>query len=421
MHRLNDIKYRILATGNTEGKREILDRLKKLWMDTFEDSKAYVELVYDTSLGESIIVVCESKGGDLISSLLALPYTFRDSSGAIQTTGWYLCGLATVEEYRGRGIMGTMMSMAEKEILKAGGGFAFLIPADSRLELYYHRKGYLKGAHRTKIRIPKISIEDCSAARSFNNRRRSMDVPNAYQLYRIKWSEMEAEQQEGLISFLVHQERIEANAKTSEVLSLEHTRSDFETILRENEISGGEVLLLRKTGHNSPDKNSEYPNFATVALTFPQSDENGKRTIEIRKISGEIADTLELLFLISIDNRIDLYVDPWREKLIEAIKDNFSSKGGYDDTTSELESVSEQYIMVKDILGEPEEDTDKKTENSQESPESEISIFLSSHAKNLKYPIFRKAGESVSKRQFEESGEIVALDSAKITADLLLD
>ena len=421
MHRLNDIKYRILATGNTEGKREILDRLKKLWMDTFEDSKAYVDLVYDASLGKSIIVVCESMGVDLISSLLALPYTFRDSSGALQTTGWYLCGLATVEEYRGRGIMGTMMSMAEKEILKAGGRFAFLIPADSRLELYYHRKGYLKGAHRTKILIPRISIEDCPAAHSFNNRRRYMGVPNAYQLDRIKWSEMEAEQQESLISFLVLQERIESNAKSPEVLSLEHTRSDFETILRENEISGGEVLLLKKTSHDSPDKKSEYPNIAAVALTFPQSDENGKKTIEIRKISGENADALKLLFLISMDNRIDLYVDPWREKMIEAIKENFSSKGGYDDMTIELESISERYIMVKEILGEPEEDTDKKTENSQESPESEISIFLSSHAKNLKYPIFRNAGESVSKRHFEDSGEIVVLDATKITTDLLLD
>ncbi|MDE6561628.1 MAG: GNAT family N-acetyltransferase [Muribaculaceae bacterium] len=129
------------------GERVDLEKKKRdmmeLWKDTFHDSSRYIQLVFDAYFNpDNAFTVYE--GDKLIAALLGVEYEFmsNDGVGCSVYRGLYLCGLATHPDYRRQGIMGKLMEEAERSAKARGFAMTFLIPADSHLREYYHRKGY---------------------------------------------------------------------------------------------------------------------------------------------------------------------------------------------------------------------------------------------------------------------------------------
>ncbi len=81
-------------------KRDMME----LWKETFHDSDRYISLVFDTYFcPENAFTVYD--GEKLIASLLGVKYEFqrraKDGKNEI-FRGYYLCGLATHQDYRRR-------------------------------------------------------------------------------------------------------------------------------------------------------------------------------------------------------------------------------------------------------------------------------------------------------------------------------
>lgn len=131
-------------------------QLRKLWADTFEDSEGYLDIFFDTYY-RSALILTEERSGSVISALWGLPFDF---TGGLK--GLYLCGLATRPEWRGKGIMSRLMSLAEEWAVRNNFDFSFLIPAGEALRRYYCVRGYHDALSRTtcKLTLPEPSQEE---------------------------------------------------------------------------------------------------------------------------------------------------------------------------------------------------------------------------------------------------------------------
>lgn len=138
---------------------DMIEKVKELWIDTFHDSREYVGMVIDHYYDDNL---CRRRyiDGRLISSAIMIPYSLKldciDITGNITAEDGemsnrniprvvkcgYLCGLATNEEWRGRGIMASLISETEDAAIRNGFSAVTLIPADERLRKYYSRLGY---------------------------------------------------------------------------------------------------------------------------------------------------------------------------------------------------------------------------------------------------------------------------------------
>lgn len=412
----SNLKYRILTTGFSEEKEVALDQLKKLWIETFGDSDAYVDLVYRTYLEKSIVVTCE-KEDRVVSSLLAIPYRFVITPGEEETVGWYLCGLATIHELRGRGIMEKMMHLTEDEIKRLKGGFLFLIPADDRLATYYARKGYVSGAPRVEMRI---SLDGDGALKSGVNA--IVDATGVYDLEpqeRLKFtssSQMNDTERAEVIGVMEASEREENGLAGATIL---HSKKDLETILKENEISGGTVV--------SGD------DLRSVAIGYIiKEGGNGERgELEIRKIFGKTDDCYVTLKGLLSKYNLRVYSNARQRELIERIKKELVAEYRRDDgvrfgtaldphcdATVQVDSNESRYIMVKGIWRSTKHvEGGRGNQNASKDEglsESEISIFATNKAIDLKYPIFSEADKSVANCFFK-------VNPQNVSGDLLLD
>ncbi len=162
-------------------------QMMKLWKDTFHDSDYYISLVFDTYFTPDFVVYRE-ENGNVISAMLAVPYTFafsdnfvgkdccdpmitispkynnRTNSGepgsddeSNLVKGLYLCGLMTSPAHRGAGIMGELIEEMNLRAMRMGFAFTFLIPSSDGLRRYYVKHGYFNSSFRCVDRY----MSDC--------------------------------------------------------------------------------------------------------------------------------------------------------------------------------------------------------------------------------------------------------------------
>ncbi len=110
-------------------------RIVSIWMEVFGDEEAVATRLLDDFAGPDNIYVAE-EDGRVIAQLLTVPCECGGHTGA------YLYALATVPEYRSRGIMEKLMDYAEEKVRAAGGSFLILIPASLSLFDYYLDRGF---------------------------------------------------------------------------------------------------------------------------------------------------------------------------------------------------------------------------------------------------------------------------------------
>lgn len=432
--------YKVLLPEERKEKEALSSQLKELWQSTFGDSDEYVELLYDTYLDDALICVgYENKSSDrIIASLTAIPYTF----GEPEIKGWYLCGLSTIPVLRGRGIMGKMMRLTEEAAISMGDRLMFLIPADTRLEKYYNRKGYGSGRRRLKLHLP------AKASSEVKDNKTEGEGPS-YRLIETTWSTITKAERKNLIDYLKEAERREyedsishekepvgdesesvyhvhesgsrengsvnkERKESQKGIALFHSDRDWEAILRENEISGGRIILV---------KISDSDTIAGVALGYVLSEGQSSK-IEAATETGtpsdsENAEPLDFIEKPAMRN------EPWFEvrrllgqrKALEYIISKLRDKGDIklctfeDQHNMENEFASEiistevdPYLMVK-IL-------DLQKQNESKSSESENLKLSTSDQSAQKYSIFRNRDEVLDKCQN---------DPNRVFASLLLE
>ncbi len=116
-------------------KASDLEALKTLWHQVFGDTPDFAQTAICKFAGERNVFVCEHEGAP-VAMLLAVPVTMKGKKGA------YFYGLATKEEYRGKGVMTALMDYAAEVLVQRECAFITLIPAEESLFGYYQAHGF---------------------------------------------------------------------------------------------------------------------------------------------------------------------------------------------------------------------------------------------------------------------------------------
>lgn len=217
---------------------EVKTKMMKLWKDIFHDSDAYISLVFDNYFNPELIEYHE-ENGRIISALLGVPYQF--GCGGKYLKGLYLCGLATDEEFRHKGIMNNLIEKINEKAANKGYSFTFLIPSSDALINYYSVKGYVNAMYR---------VEDCyTQAHDFekdyisvlskeDDKVKTLKEKYYHSLRTDIFSHEDRQACKDIVSYIQKYE-----TEISTYLTILHSEKDIELIVKENTISGGRIVV----------------------------------------------------------------------------------------------------------------------------------------------------------------------------------
>lgn len=192
--------------------------MESLWSEVFKDSSDYIRLVFDNYFSPSTIAH-SCKEGEVEASILGVPYDFV-SEGREPLRGLYLCGIATKETSRRRGIMSRLIEQINDKAKRDGFDFTFLIPASDRAKEYYEVRGY----HNAFYKIEEHFV-----------RGHKFKGGTDLELKRI-----DKENLDEALTFL-KQYHLEGNARKE--YELLHTLNDWKIVLEESLISEDPVYM----------------------------------------------------------------------------------------------------------------------------------------------------------------------------------
>ncbi|MDE7160334.1 MAG: GNAT family N-acetyltransferase [Muribaculaceae bacterium] len=215
---------------------DIKTEMMKLWKETFHDSDEYISLLFDRYYsGDNVAYIRE--GETLKAALMAIPYDFSSNYGKLPAV--YLCGLSTRPEYRRQGLMSTLMKEILGRAQNVGKAIAFLIPANSGLIDYYRDRGWSEAIYRV--------TEHYTPLHDFLKENENVNSGQSDVFTRIEY----------LKSHVLSDENIGFSNLVAEYLKKHETSFDFpvlshdskmtDTILRENDLSGGEVVVAENS------------------------------------------------------------------------------------------------------------------------------------------------------------------------------
>lgn len=250
----------------------------KLWKEIFHDSDDYVDLIFGQYF-DSELSAARYEDGRLVAALMGVPYEFKSSDGPT-LKGIYLCGLATVPDKRREGLMSSLIEEINGKAAAQGFDFSFLVPAGEGVREYYRNRGYhdtFYNLHEHYVKGHKFGGESSLEVRSFD-----------------------LEEKGELVKFLSSMEtdlvKCEGEKDSEErFYALAHSKSDWETVLREALISGEPVYVARSEGR--------IRGVAFTRLSRQPSEFVDEKEIEVKRIlAGDEAVEAAILFGIQALN-----------------------------------------------------------------------------------------------------------------------
>ena len=206
------------------------EQVKALWKLCFEDSEEFVEMYFKLRYKNEVNVAIQS-GDEVISALQMLPYPMTFCGETVQTS--YISGACTHPEFRGKGVMRELLSQSFTRMLRNGVYFSTLIPAEPWLFDYYKRMGY---ATVFEYSVKEISLPEFIVSKDIVVNVAPMIQDAAPMIQDASGSYLNAP-----YSYL--------NKKLSErPCCIQHTLEDFQVIMADLSISGGNLLVARQAG-----------------------------------------------------------------------------------------------------------------------------------------------------------------------------
>ena len=188
------------------------EKVKALWKLCFDDSDQFIDMYFRLRYKSEINVVIES-GNEVISALQMLPYVMTYYGKEISVN--YIYGACTLPSERGQGLMRQLIQKAFEVMESRKVALTVIIPADPWLFDYYRDLGYTEAfdySEETYIRPSEIVLEQGVLV-----------VPP------------EVPSMESLYNFFNKKQR-------ERICYVLHGYDDFVTILRELQMSGGQML-----------------------------------------------------------------------------------------------------------------------------------------------------------------------------------
>lgn len=128
--------------------KSLTPTVRAIWKTVFEDSDEYIDLFFSRQYKpENTLIYFEENTP--VAALQMVEYSISFYGEIIPF--YYLVGLSTLPEYRGKGYMGELIERAHKVMLKRQIPLSILVPAEESLFAYYERFGYQQiSEERTK-------------------------------------------------------------------------------------------------------------------------------------------------------------------------------------------------------------------------------------------------------------------------------
>lgn len=229
--------------------KELKLEMKNLWKETFKDSSEYVDLIFDNYFHPDLLAY-RKEDNVLVSALLGVPYAFRSAENG-ELKGLYLCGLATLPEYRKKGIMSELIEEINHKAEKAGFDFTFLIPSSEMMRPFYAFRGYFNSFYKAELHFVR--------GHHFISSANFMTLPY------IEDSRKE------VLDFLCKN-----SVKGTEryCFNMVHSRKDWEIVLSEAAVSGLPVFLCRD-------------NDKIVSVAFLDTVDKDREKLRIKEIVSE--------------------------------------------------------------------------------------------------------------------------------------
>ncbi len=128
-------------------------QLKMLWADSFCEEQKAVDIIFDRYF-DLFDAYCAEADGKIISALYLV-------SGSLNgKRAHYLCGAATLPEYRRRGIMKGLIEYALSRSAEDGDKYSLLFPANESLYSFYSGLGYASACSAKKFEISRKQLEN---------------------------------------------------------------------------------------------------------------------------------------------------------------------------------------------------------------------------------------------------------------------
>lgn len=238
-------------------KEQVID----LWQTCFHDSEKFVSLYFNRVYREENTWVKEMRG-KVVSALQMLPYSMTYGGKDIPVA--YISGASTYPEARGKGLMTDLLTSAFQEMRRRGQLLSVLIPAEEWLYGFYHQTEYGEGMYCRNIVCPTGDSSPDAAAlysllritdRLFRNDEKIFTSDRLYDYFSRKMHERP--------------------------YAVQHTKEDFELILQDLLISGGDLFVAT----NAPDE------IIALAFVYP-SDDNGWQIKDLLADKEEIENYL---------------------------------------------------------------------------------------------------------------------------------
>lgn len=135
---------------------EDLIQLKALWTDVFEENPKAVSLIFD-SFFDIFDGYCAKKGDKIVAALYLIKGNLNGEKAH------YLCGAATLPEYRNQGIMSKLIEYALSDAAQSGDKYSLLLPANNGLYNFYSNLGYVPSCSVKKRLFSRSELEACAA------------------------------------------------------------------------------------------------------------------------------------------------------------------------------------------------------------------------------------------------------------------
>ena len=132
------------------------DKLKSLWLLCFDDLPEAAELFFERNKNTYHAYISEIDG-KLVSALYLIDCKLGGENAH------YLCGAATLPEFRKRGIMGRLIEYSLNDAKRRGDRYSVLLPASESLYRFYSGHGYRTCCSICRTVISRAELErDCS-------------------------------------------------------------------------------------------------------------------------------------------------------------------------------------------------------------------------------------------------------------------
>lgn len=147
-----------------------LKGIRAIWEERFTTDKEYLEIMFNRIIPFCTSYVYKNEAGKILSAASFMPMEFIDTSKQKSLEGWYMFGVATLENASGNRHAAKTILYAIDKISTKGYHFIFERPANQDLNSYYLKLGFSKSIKRIPFIFKTGSITGSSGNKQGTNK-----------------------------------------------------------------------------------------------------------------------------------------------------------------------------------------------------------------------------------------------------------